>query len=176
MVNLLQAEGGVTGLRIEIRDVSITKDAVIDAVKRSLQRNPRLNYADQVFDVIDLEADQEVVLLFSESFGYQAGSAQKVYSEFEYYIDGYLNGCFEGDQRLAVRHLSGYNLMRLEENETMLGNLGGGGVGTISIDRDNDEESGAIRATITWNTDTPEVIGQFYYEDERDRILKLGVS
>ena len=176
MVNLLQAEGGVTGLRIEITDESITKDAVIDAVKRSLQRNPRLNYADQVFDVIDLEGDQEVVLLFSESFGYQAGSAQKVYSEFEYYIDGYLNGCFEGDQRLLVRHLSGYNLMRLEENETVLGNVGSGGVGTISIDRDNDEESGEIRATITWNTDTPEVIGQFYYEDERDRILKLGVS
>ena len=176
MVNLLQAEGGVTGLHIEITDGSITKDAVIDAVKRSLQRSPRLNYADQVFDVIDLDADREVVLLFSESFGYQAGSAQKVYSEFKYYIDGYLNGCFEGDQRLIVRHLSGYNLMRLEENETMLGNLGGGGVGTISIDRGNDEESGEIRATITWNTDTPEVIGQFYYEDERDRILKLGVS
>ncbi len=176
MVNLLQAEGGVTGLHIEITDGSITKDAVIDAVKRSLQRNARLNYADQVFDVIDLDADREVVLLFSESFGYQAGSAQKVYSEFKYYIDGYLNGCFEGDQRLIVRHLSGYNLMRLEENETMLGNLGGGGVGTISIDRGNDEESGEIRATITWNTDTPEVIGQFYYEDERDRILKLGVS
>ena len=176
MVNLLQAEGGVTGLHNEITDGSITKDAVIDAVKRSLQRNPRLNYAAQVFDVIDLDADQEVVLLFSESFGYQAGSAQKVYSEFKYYIDGYLNGCFEGDQRLIVRHLSGYNLMRLEENETMLGNLGGGGVGTISIDRGNDEESGEIRATITWNTDTPEVIGQFYYEDERDRILKLGVS
>ena len=66
--------------------------------------------------------------------------------------------------------------MRLEENETMLGNLGGGGVGTISIDRNDDEESGEIRATITWNTDTPEVIGQFYYEDKRDRILKLGVS
>ena len=64
MVNLLQAEGGVTGLRIEITDGSITKDAVVDAVKRSLQRNPRLNYADQVFDVIDLDADQEVVLLF----------------------------------------------------------------------------------------------------------------
>ena len=176
MVNLLQAEGGVTGLRIEIADVSITKDAVIDTVKHALQRNPRLNYADQVFDVVDPETDQEVVLLFSESFGYQAGSAQKTYSEFEYYLDGYLNGYFEGDQRLAVRHLSGYNLMRLEENETMLGNLGGGGVGTISIDRDNDEESGEIRATITWNTDTPEVIGQFYYEDERDRILKLGVS
>ena len=32
MVNLLQAEGGVTGLRIEITDVSITKDAVIDAL------------------------------------------------------------------------------------------------------------------------------------------------
>ena len=176
MVNLLQAEGGVTGLRIEITDGSITKEAVVDAVKRSLQRNPRLNYADQVFDVIDLDADQEVVLLFSESFGYQAGSAQKAYSEFEYYIDGYLNGCFEGDQRLLVRHLSGYNLMRLEENETMLGNLGGGGVGTISIERNDDEESGEIRATITWNTDTPEVIGQFYYEDKRDRILKLGVS
>ena len=83
MVNLLQAEGGVTGLRIEITDVSITKDAVIDAVKRALQRNPRLNYADQVFDVVDSEADNEVVLLFSESFGYQAGSAQKAYSEFE---------------------------------------------------------------------------------------------
>ena len=53
MVNLLQAEGGVTGLRIEITDVSITKDAVIDAVKRALQRNQRLNYADQVFDVVD---------------------------------------------------------------------------------------------------------------------------
>ena len=69
MVNLLQAEGGVTGLRIEIIDGSITKDAVIDAVKRSLQRNPRLNYADQVFDVIDLDADQEVVVLFSEALG-----------------------------------------------------------------------------------------------------------
>ena len=117
-----------------------------------------------------------MVLLFSESFGYQAGSAQKAYSEFEYYLDGYLNGYFEGDQRLVVRHLSGYNLMRLEENETMLGNLGSDGVGTISIDRDNNEELGEIRATITWNTDAPEVIGQFYYEDERDRILKLGVS
>ena len=176
MVNLLQAEGGVTGLRIEITDVSITKDAVIDAVKRALQRNPRLNYADQVFDVVDSEADNEVVLLFSESFGYQAGSAQKVYSEFEYYLDGYLNGYFEGDQRLVVRHLSGYNLMRLEENETMLCNLSSGGVGTISIDRDNNEELGEIRATSRWNTDAPEVIGQFYYEDERDRILKLGVS
>ena len=176
MVNLLQAEGGVTGLRIEITDVSITKDAVIDAVKRALQRNPRLNYADQVFDVVDSEADNEVVLLFSESFGYQAGSAQKAYSEFEYYLDGYLNGYFEGDQRLVVRHLSGYNLMRLEENETMLCNLGSDGVGTISIDRDNNEELGEIRATITWTTDAPEVIGQFYYEDERDRILKLGVS
>ena len=176
MVNLLQAEGGVTGLRIEITDVSITKDAVIDAVKRALQRNQRLNYADQVFDVVDSEADNEVVLLFSESFGYQAGSAQKTYSEFEYYLDGYLKGYFEGDQRLVVRHLSGYNLMRLEENETMLCNLGSGGVGTISIDRDNNEEPGEIRATITWNTDAPEVIGQFYYEDERDRILKLGVS
>ena len=176
MVNLLQAEGGVTGLRIEITDVSITKDAVIDAVKRALQRNPRLNYADQVFDVVDPETDNEVVLLFSESFGYQAGSAQKTYSEFEYYLDGYLKGYFEGDQRLVVRHLSGYNLMRLEENETMLCNLGSGGVGTISIDRDNNEEPGEIRATITWNTDAPEVIGQFYYEDERDRILKLGVS
>ena len=176
MVNLLQAEGGVTGLRIEITDVSITKDAVIDAVKRALQRNPRLNYADQVFDVVDSEADNEVVLLFSESFGYQAGSAQKAYSEFDYYLDGYLNGYFEGDQRLVVRHLSGYNLMRLEENETMLCNLSSDGVGTISIDRDNNEELGEIRATITRNTDAPEVIGQFYYEDERDRILKLGVS
>ena len=117
-----------------------------------------------------------MLLLFSESFGYQAGSAQKAYSEFEYYLDGYLNGYFEGDQRLVVRHLSGYNLMRLEENETMLCNLGSDGVGTISIDRDNNEELGEIRATITWNTDAPEVIGQFYYEDERDRILKLGVS
>ena len=176
MVNLLQAEGGVTGLRIEITDVSITKDAVIDAVKRALQRNPRLNYADQVFDVVDLETDNEVVLLFSESFGYQAGSAQKAYSEIEYYLDGYLNGYFEGDQRLVVRHLSGYNLMRLEEDETMLCNLDSNGVGTISIDRDNNEELGEIRATITWKTDAPEVIGQFYYEDERDRILKLGVS
>ena len=66
--------------------------------------------------------------------------------------------------------------MRLEENETMLCNLSSDGVGTISIDRDNNEELGEIRATITWNTDAPEVIGQFYYEDERDRILKLGVS
>ena len=176
MVNLLQAEGGVSGLRIEITDVSITKDAVIDAVKRALQRSSRLNYADQVFDVVDPETDKEVLLLFSESFGYQAGSAQKIYSEFEYYLDGYLKGYFEGDQQLVVRHLSGYNLMRLEENETMLCNLGSGGVGTISIDRDNNEEPGEIRATITWNTDAPEVIGQFYYEDERDRILKLGVS
>ena len=54
MVNLLQAEGGVTGLRIEIIDGSITKDAVIDAVKRSLQRNPRLNYADQVLSLIHI--------------------------------------------------------------------------------------------------------------------------
>ena len=176
MVNLLQAEGGVTGLRIEITDVSITKDAVIDAVKRALQRNPRLNYADQVFDVVDPETDNEVVLLFSESFGYRAGSAQKSYSEFEYYLDGYLNGSFGGDERLVVRHLSGYNLMRLEESETMLCNLDSGGVGAISIERDNNEELGEIRATITWKTDAPEVIGQFYYEDERDRILKLGVS
>ena len=176
MVNLLQAEGGVTGLRIEITDVSITKDAVIDAVRRALERNRRLNYADQVFNLVDTETDNEVVLLFSESFGYQAGSAQKTYSEFEYYLDGYLNGSFGGDERLVVRHLSGYNLMRLEENETMLCNLGSGSVGTISIDRDNNEELGEIRATITWQTDVPEVIGQFYYEDERDRILKLGVS
>ena len=69
MVNLLQAEGGVTGLRIEITDVSITKEVVIDAVKRALQRTQRLNYADQVFNVVDPETDNEVVLLFSESFG-----------------------------------------------------------------------------------------------------------
>ena len=176
MVNILQAAGGTAGLSIEIKDPDTSNAEVIEVVKQALYRSERLNYAKEVFEVLSADSENTLVLLFSECFGYQAGWIDKSYSEFEYYLEGYLDGYFQDRNRVVVRHLPGHNLAKLEENQTELRNLGNEQRATISITCDGNEDLNEIRGVVTWNTDNPEIIGQFFYQEDRERILKLGVA